>query len=112
MQAQLDDEQRAREDLRDQFQLSERRVNMLNGELEELRAALDHSERGRKLAEAELSDATDRISELTVSVHSLTAQRRKVESELSTARSECEEALNDARNKDEMAKKAMTDVSG
>ncbi|WP_411022948.1 hypothetical protein, partial [Salmonella sp. s51228] len=50
---QLDDEQRAREDLRDQFQLSERRNNVLLSELEELRAALEQSERGRKLAEAE-----------------------------------------------------------
>ena len=107
----MDDEQRAREDLRDQFQLTERRCNMLLTELEELRAALEQSERGRKLAEGELSEATDRVSELTVSVHSLTAQRRKVESELATARAEYDDAVNDARNKDEMAKKAMTDVS-
>ena len=110
LQVQVDDEQRAREDLRDQFQLTERRCNSLLAELEELRAALESSERSRKLAEAELSESSDRVSELTVSVHSLTAQRRKVESELSIARSECEEAQNDARNRDEQAKKAMTDV--
>ncbi|WP_411023335.1 hypothetical protein, partial [Salmonella sp. s51228] len=46
----------------------------------------------------------------TVSVHTMTSLRRKVESELTIARSEYDEAVNDARNKEEQAKKAMMDA--
>lgn len=41
MQAMLDDETRAREDLRDQYQLTERRAMMLVSELEETRTLLE-----------------------------------------------------------------------
>lgn len=39
----------------------ERRNNLLQAELEELRATLEQTERGRKLAEQELLDTSERV---------------------------------------------------
>jgi len=46
----------------------ERRANMLQAEVEELRAALEQMERSRKLAEQELLDATERVQLLHIQV--------------------------------------------
>ena len=43
---------------------AERRANVITGELEELRTALEQAERARKAAENELHEAADRISDV------------------------------------------------
>lgn len=48
----------------------ERRNNLLLTELEELRAALEQTERGRKLAEQELLDVSERVQLLHSQVRS------------------------------------------
>ena len=60
-QLQLDDAVRANEDLKENIAIVERRDNLLQSELEELRAALEQSERARKLAEQELIEASERV---------------------------------------------------
>ena len=52
---------------------------MLAGEIEELRTQLESTERARKTAEGELYEASDRVSELTTQVSTLTAAKRKLE---------------------------------
>lgn len=51
----------------------ERRSSLLQAEVEELRAALEQSERSRKLAEGELADACERVGLL----HSQVTHDRK-----------------------------------
>ncbi|XP_071962722.1 uncharacterized protein [Antedon mediterranea] len=111
LQAQLDDEIRARDELRDQYQLTERRCNMLSTELEELRSQLEQSERMRRSAEGELSDANDRNGELGAQNHSLAGQKRRLEQELLSARAEADEASAEARANDDRAKKAVSDAT-
>lgn len=41
--------------------MSERRSNLVQAEMEEIRAALEQTERSRKLAEQELLDASERV---------------------------------------------------
>ncbi|OWK14093.1 hypothetical protein Celaphus_00001030, partial [Cervus elaphus hippelaphus] len=53
----LDDALRGQEDLKEQLAIVERRANLLQAEIEELRATLEQTERSRKIAEQELLDA-------------------------------------------------------
>lgn len=62
IQIELDDTQRHNDDLKEQAAALERRNNLLLAEVEELRAALEQAERGRKLAEQELLEATERVN--------------------------------------------------
>ena len=49
----------------------ERRNGLMMAELEELRAALEQTERGRKVAETELVDASERVGLLHSQVNPL-----------------------------------------
>lgn len=60
-QLQLDDVVRVNEDLKENIAIVERRNNLLQSELEELRAVVEQTERGRKLAEQELIEASERV---------------------------------------------------
>ena len=46
----------------------ERRANLLQAEIEELRATLEQTERSRKMAEQELLDASERVQLLHTQV--------------------------------------------
>ena len=51
------------------------------------------------------------MSELSAANHSLTSQRRKMENEIQTMQGELDDMGNEARNADDRAKKAVSDVS-
>ena len=57
----LDDALRAQEDLKEQAAMVDRRNGLMVAEIEELRAGLEQTERGRKVAEQELVDASERV---------------------------------------------------
>ena len=57
----LDDALRSNEDLKEQLAMVERRNGLLQEELEEMKVALEQTERTRKLSEQELLDASDRM---------------------------------------------------
>ena len=57
----LDDALRSNEDLKEQLAMVERRNSLLQEELEEMKVALEQTERTRKLSEQELLDASDRV---------------------------------------------------
>jgi len=58
---QLDDALRANDDLKENNAMVERRNNLLQSELDELRSLVEQTERGRKLAEQELLDVSERV---------------------------------------------------
>ncbi|MEJ1287688.1 hypothetical protein NN561_018709 [Cricetulus griseus] len=64
----LDDALRGQEDLKEQLAIVERRANLLQAEIEELRATLEQTERSRKIAEQELLDASERVQLLHTQV--------------------------------------------
>ena len=47
--------------MKEQVAMTERRSNLMQAEMEEIRAALEQTERSRKLAEQELLDASERV---------------------------------------------------
>lgn len=57
----LDDAQRSNEDLKEQLAIVERRNGLLQEELEEMKVALEQTERTRRLSEQELLDSSDRV---------------------------------------------------
>uniref|UniRef100_A0A668RTQ3 Uncharacterized protein n=1 Tax=Oreochromis aureus TaxID=47969 RepID=A0A668RTQ3_OREAU len=110
-QLQLDDTQHGNDDLKENIALLERRNNLIQAELEEVRAALEQTERSRKLAEQELTEATERMQLLHSQNTSLINQKKKHEADLLHLQCEVEEAIQENRNAEEKAKKAITDAA-
>ena len=71
---------------------------------------LDQAERARKIAEAEKQDAVDRCNECSVQIASLSAMKRKFESDLTAMRTDLDEACNVARGGEDRAKKSNADA--
>ncbi|XP_030317558.1 myosin heavy chain, skeletal muscle, adult isoform X3 [Calypte anna] len=107
----LDDALRTQEDLKEQVAMVERRANLLQAEIEELRAALEQTERSRKLAEQELLDATERVQLLHTQNTSLINTKKKLETDITQIQGEMEDTIQEARNAEEKAKKAITDAA-
>nr|XP_048673406.1 myosin heavy chain, skeletal muscle, adult-like isoform X3 [Caretta caretta] len=107
----LDDALRSQEDLKEQVAMVERRANLMLAEIEELRAALEQTERARKVAEQELLDASERVQLLHTQNTSLINTKKKLETDISQIQSEMEETIQEARNAEEKAKKAITDAA-
>uniref|UniRef100_A0A672JMD4 Myosin-7 n=1 Tax=Salarias fasciatus TaxID=181472 RepID=A0A672JMD4_SALFA len=110
-QIQLDESVRANDDLKENIAIVERRNNLLQAELEELRAALEQTERSRKLAEQELLDVSERVQLLHSQNTGLINQKKKLENDASQLQTEVEEAVQECRNAEEKAKKAITDAA-
>ncbi|XP_069510588.1 myosin-4-like [Ambystoma mexicanum] len=107
----LDDALRSNEDLKEQVAMVERRSNLMAAEIEEMRAALEQTERGRKVAEQELLDVSERVQLLHSQNTSLINTKKKMEADISQLQSEVEEAVQEARNAEEKAKKSITDAA-
>ncbi|XP_026523365.1 myosin-1B-like isoform X2 [Notechis scutatus] len=107
----LDDALRSQDDLKEQVAMIERRANLMQAEIEELRAALEQTERARKVAEQELLDASERVQLLHTQNTSLINTKKKLETDISQIQTEMEESIQEARNAEEKAKKAITDAA-
>ncbi|XP_078147516.1 myosin-7-like [Centroberyx gerrardi] len=110
-QLQLDDALRGNDDLKENIAIVERRNNLLQAELDELRSLVEQTERGRKLAEQELLDVSERVQLLHSQNTSLLNQKKKLEGDTSQLQNEVEEAVQECRNAEEKAKKAITDAA-
>ncbi|KAG5268306.1 hypothetical protein AALO_G00211070 [Alosa alosa] len=110
-QLQLDESLRANDDLKENSAIVERRNNLLQAELDELRSLVEQTERGRKLAEQELLDVSERVQLLHSQNTSLLNQKKKLEGDTSQLQNEVEEAVQECRNAEEKAKKAITDAA-
>uniref|UniRef100_A0A8C1MHY1 Slow myosin heavy chain 1 n=1 Tax=Cyprinus carpio TaxID=7962 RepID=A0A8C1MHY1_CYPCA len=105
-QLQLDDALRSNDDLKENIAIVERRNNLLQAELDELRSLVEQTERGRKLAEQELLDVSERVQDyMNVNI------KKKLEGDNSQLQTEVEEAVQECRNAEEKAKKAITDAA-
>merc|ERR1712227_438380 len=111
LQVAVDDGNRTSEDLAEQVAVVERRANLLHGEIEEIRCALEQAERGRKLAESELLEANERSGLLHTQNTALINSKRKVEQEFQASQAEVEESVQEQRNAEDKAKKAIGDAA-
>ncbi|XP_044204638.1 myosin, heavy chain 7B, cardiac muscle, beta a isoform X2 [Thunnus albacares] len=111
IQLELDETLHQNEELKEQVAVTERRNNLLAAEVEELRAMLEQNDRARKLAEHELLESTERVNLLHSQNTGLINQKKKLEMDLSTLSSEVDDAVQECRNAEEKAKKAITDAA-
>uniref|UniRef100_A0AAZ3S8U0 Myosin motor domain-containing protein n=1 Tax=Oncorhynchus tshawytscha TaxID=74940 RepID=A0AAZ3S8U0_ONCTS len=107
----LDEALRSQEDLRDQAAMVERRSSLMQAEVEELRAALEQTERSRKMAEQELTDTCERVGLLHSQNINLMSTKKKLDTDLTQLQAEVEDAVQEARNAEEKAKKAITEAA-
>ncbi|KAJ8412001.1 hypothetical protein AAFF_G00142680 [Aldrovandia affinis] len=107
----LDETLHQNEDLKDQVAVTERRNTLLVAEVEEQRGLLEQNDRARKLAEHELLEATERVNLLHSQNTALINQKKKLEGDLTVLSLEVDEAVQESRNADEKAKKAITDAA-
>uniref|UniRef100_A0A4W6E9A7 Myosin tail domain-containing protein n=1 Tax=Lates calcarifer TaxID=8187 RepID=A0A4W6E9A7_LATCA len=83
----------------------------MQAEIEELRAVVEQTERSRKMAEQELVDVSERAGLLHSQNTSLLNTKKKLEADVTQLHGEIEEAVQEARNAEEKAKKAITDAA-
>ncbi|XP_072571706.1 myosin heavy chain, fast skeletal muscle [Paramormyrops kingsleyae] len=107
----LDEAIRGQEEMKEQVAMVERRNTLMLAEIEELRIALEQTERGRKVAEQELVDASERVGLLHSQNTSLINTKKKLEADLVQVQGEVDDAIQEARNAEEKAKKAITDAA-
>nr|XP_043906272.1 myosin heavy chain, fast skeletal muscle-like isoform X1 [Solea senegalensis] len=107
----LDDSLQAQDDMKEQVAMMERRTGLMQAEIEELRVVVEQTERSRKVAEQELVDASERAGLLHSQNTSLLNTKKKLDADVTQLHSEIEEAVQEARNAEEKAKKAITDAA-
>ncbi|XP_072308461.1 myosin heavy chain, fast skeletal muscle [Eucyclogobius newberryi] len=107
----LDEALRGQDEMKEQVAMVERRNNLMLAEIEELRAALEQTERSRKVAEQELVDASERVGLLHSQNTSLINTKKKLETDLIQIQGEVEDAVQESRNAEDKAKKAITDAA-
>ncbi|XP_051851509.1 myosin-13 [Antechinus flavipes] len=110
-QLQLDDALRDNSNLKEQLALVERRNSLLMEELDEMKVALEQTDRTRRLSEQELLDASERVQLLHTQNASLINTKKKLEADIAECQKEVENSIQEARNAEEKAKKAITDAA-
>lgn len=86
LQQMVDEEHKLRHTAREELVASERRATLLAGELEDMKSQLEVLEKNRKVYEGELTEAAERISELTTANSALNVSKKKLESDIQTIR--------------------------
>merc|ERR1712127_719940 len=106
-----EEEQRQRQEVAERASLADRRANALAGEMEEARSLLDSAERGKRQTEAELSESRAAVNEMTSINSKASSDKRAVEGAVHTMHAEIDDMLQQAKNSEEKAKKAMVDAA-
>ncbi|TRY68424.1 hypothetical protein TCAL_07485 [Tigriopus californicus] len=106
-----EEESRQRQEISERAGLADRKANALQGELEEARALLDSADRGKRQADQELSDSRGAVNEMTAINNRATADKRQLESIIHTLHADIDDMLQQAKNSEEKAKKAMVDAA-
>merc|ERR1719300_1422987 len=100
-----------RQEVVEKATLADRRANALAGEMEEARSLLDSAERGKRQTEAELSESRAAVNEMTSINSRAASDKRSIESAVHTMHAEIDDMLQQAKNSEEKAKKAMVDAA-
>merc|ERR1712168_1373770 len=110
-QAKFEDEQRAKDAARDALIAADRKANSMQNALEEARTLLEQADRSRRMAEQELSDTNEQLSDLTCQNQAIAGAKRKLESEMQTLNGDMDEMSSEAHLANEKAKNAMVDAA-
>merc|ERR1712002_265538 len=105
------EEAKARAELQGKANLSDRRANALQGEMEEARSLLDSAERGKRQTEAELAESRNAVNEMTAINGKAASDKRAIEAAVHTLHADIDDMLQQAKNSEEKAKKSMVDAA-
>merc|ERR1719338_28673 len=107
----LESEGSQRREIAEKAGLADRRANALQGELEESRSLLDSADRGKKQTEMELAEARAAVNDMTAINSKASSEKRSCESAVHSMHAEIDDMLQQAKNSEEKAKKAMVDAA-
>ncbi|XP_037101790.1 myosin-7B-like, partial [Syngnathus acus] len=110
-QVELDNKTLLAGQLREQVVLLEHRCVLMVAEGEELRGAMEHANHTCKMAEHELMEVAERANLLTMQNAGLVSHKKKLEADMCHLATEVDEALAESHNKEEKARKAITDAA-
>ncbi|CAA95848.1 Myosin-1 [Caenorhabditis elegans] len=110
LQGQVDDEQRRREEIRENYLAAEKRLAIALSESEDLAHRIEASDKHKKQLEIEQAELKSSNTELIGNNAALSAMKRKVENEVQIARNELDEYLNELKASEERARKAAADA--
>lgn len=102
-----EDLQRQLQTTMDQYNIAQRRIQSMTGELEELRVNYEQSLRLKRSVEIQYEESQTRNSELNTVNISLQNTRAKIEAELSSLASDYEEVTRELRVSDERYQKVQ-----
>lgn len=105
--AAYEDIQRQLQTTMDQYNIAQRRIQALSGELEELRVNYEQALRCKKAVELQYEESQTRNSELSTINLSLQNTRAKIEAELASLASDYEEVTRELRVSDERYQKVQ-----
>merc|ERR1711934_1274545 len=106
----MGEERKIKNEVLEAYGLTERKVNAMNGELEESKALLEAAIRGQRQVEQELIDTREQVSDMNGSNASLTNAKRKLENDIHQMQADLDNMLSSCKNSEEKAKKAMVDA--
>merc|ERR1712152_23837 len=108
--AAIEEERKIKNEVLEQFGLTERKCNAMGGELEESKALLDAAIRGQRQVEQELIDSREQGGDINASNTSLANAKRKLENDIHQMQADLDNMLASCKNSEEKAKKAMVDA--
>merc|ERR1712198_268096 len=108
--AAIEEERKIKNEVLEQYGLTERKANALAGELEESTALLEAAIRGQRQVEQELIDTREQVTDVTASNNSLGNAKRKLENDIHQMQADLDNMLASCKNSEEKAKKAMVDA--
>ena len=108
--AAIEEERKIKNEVLEAYGLTERKVNAMNGELEESKALLEAAIRGQRQVEQELIDSREQVSDIVGSNTGLANAKRKLENDIHQMQDDLDNMLASCKNREEKAKKAMVDA--
>ncbi|KAL3284456.1 hypothetical protein HHI36_018617 [Cryptolaemus montrouzieri] len=110
IQAHYDEIQRQLQVTLDQLSVSQRRVQALTAEAEEIRGNYESALRGKRQAEQQAEEYSSRINELTTINVNLASSKSKIEQELSTVVADYDEITKELRISDERYQRVQVEL--
>ena len=108
--AAIEEERKIKNEVLEQYGLTERKANALSGELEESKALLDAAIRGQRQVEQELIDTREQVVDINSFNSGLANDKRRLENDIHQMQADLDNMLAACKNSEEKAKRAMVDA--
>ncbi|CAJ0585620.1 unnamed protein product, partial [Mesorhabditis spiculigera] len=111
LQGQVEDEQKKREELRENYLSAEKRLAVALSEQDDLAQRIAVADKQKRQLESDMADLKSSNTELIAGNAAVSAMKRKVENDVQIAKNELDEILNELKTSEERSRKAMADAA-